>query len=541
MSSRFRIILAALAFVCVGASNACFAQWGQSFMLAANLAISITSSQSPAAQTPGPSAALYANNPYYTCNTNRYVSTTGNSSNNGLTPGSPWDMTTANQADLTASGPGSWCINVAPGVYNTSSIFALTISHGGNAASQTGYVVWRCTSMPFSFSSVGALQGEGSGSACIIRDDVGTDFRNAINLNAAYVMLDGFELDGNNALCVECGGLSIQRGNNTHSLAGLDHHVWLMNSVVHGWGSSGIQLVTIDWAFFLHNAWHDNASRSTFQTSGLSDFNPVGFPVTYTPTAQDLLWHSNTTGLQYHKVYAYNVGYNNFDPQSGSSNSDGEGIILDSWGHSQSGYECTNYSGVICPYTDAALVMGNIMYHNGGFGIETFEWSTPGGALTTAPVTIVNNTVFDNNWDTHNSVTTDRGGMYGNIMMNTRWINNISYAVRGAGVTAGNLSFVGTCDPVACPSPNNVWQSNVSFPAGATDFRNGNTYTTGAPPNNLDGTNPLFVSATPGSLSNNFALQSGSAARGRGQAFDLWQQSGTVDVGACVGSVTHCP
>jgi hypothetical protein len=39
----------------------------------------------------------------------------------------------------------------------------------------------------------------------------------------------------------------------------------------------------------------------------------------------------------------------------------------------------------------------------------------------------------------------------------------------------------------------------------------------------------------------NFALAVGSALIGAGQAFDLWQSGGAVDVGACGSTLTICP
>jgi len=45
----------------------------------------------------------------------------------------------------------------------------------------------------------------------------------------------------------------------------------------------------------------------------------------------------------------------------------------------------------------------------------------------------------------------------------------------------------------------------------------------------------------PGVATPNFALQVGSPAIGFGQAFTLWQQSGSVDAGACVSGLTSCP
>jgi hypothetical protein len=257
-------------------------------------------------------------------------------------------------------------------------------------------------------------------------------------------------------------------------------------------------------------------------------------------------------------VVIYNVGYHNYNPQGPCANtSDGNGILIDDFGHNQSA--CPG-GAVVCPYTGAVLVMGNIMYNNGGVGIGVFSTSTSGSGLT--PVTIVNNTMYSNNWDTFNPATW-RGGGSTNAGKNVHFINNIAVAVRGAGILANNSPFVGQQGFNTCPS-NNTWASNLSAPASQNNFDGGstrrirwyldqveriwkkmaiadcNTYLT---PPNVDTASAGFTNQS--TANPNFALQSGSAAIGIGQAFDLWQQTGTVDAGACPrnapGPVTNCP
>src|SRR5208282_2027472 len=95
-------------------------------------------------QVPGPSAALFAA-PYYSLSGTQYYvnASTGNDSFNGLSPTilsgtvGPW-ATLAHAASVNV-GAGS-VINVAPGTYTSG---PGTITHGGNAANSSGYVVWR--------------------------------------------------------------------------------------------------------------------------------------------------------------------------------------------------------------------------------------------------------------------------------------------------------------------------------------------------------------------------------------------------------------
>jgi hypothetical protein len=477
-----------------------------------------------AAEVPGPSAAFYASHPHYTCVSNFYVAKTGNSRNNGTSPASPWDIVTATGKTL---APGS-CVNLAPGIYNTGAN-NFDIPNGGVAPAAdagfpaTTYVVWRCSVMPFSFSN-GVLQGEGSG--CVLRDTNSGAF-NVLTINAPYVMFDALEFDGNRN---KAQGVCLDNENG----APVAHHVWVFNSDMHGCGQGGIQWNATEFLYVFHNVWHDNSNTNGAAGSGASFYDPVAGP-SYTLINQDNAFHSNTTGLTYHIIVEYNVGYHNICTTCGS-HTDGEGIIFDDWG-------CTQGSGLCSgPYTQPGLAMGNVMYDNGGAGIETFSWADSGGA----PVTVANNTLYDNYRDTRNSGTY-RGNGYLNQTWNVSWFNNIAVAVRGSGILTNNSTFLGRCGEVPpCPSngttsQNNTWQTNLSYPAGDLDFAEGNSYPTTGANANLDGSNPLLTSLTPGSASNNFALKAGSPAIGFGQPFDLWQQSGAVDAGACVSSLLHCP
>jgi hypothetical protein len=481
-------------------------------------------------QVPGPSLALFNNQTYYSCTSNRYVSTTGSSGNNGTSAGTPWDIPTAEAY----AAPAGTCINLATGVYDVGSaaINGMAISHGGTSSSKTGYVVWRCSSMPFSFSG-GVLQGEGSG--CVLKD-VTTSIAYPVTVAAPYLMFDGIEVDGNsnNAtfVCIDNEGA----GNGTQNP---NHHIWFINSDAHHCGLAGLQWNNTDWLFAIHSVWHDNSSTNGILASGVSFYDPVGL-TGYSPTPGNPdYWVSATTGKTYRVIVAYNVGYHNYNPQSGTGNTDGEGFIMDDWGHAQNACPGTG----TCPYDGNALVMGNIFYGNGGAGIEAFSWADT--TTCTCGAAIVNNTTYADTWDTHQTATF-RGSNYSDEGINLLVINNISYAIVGAGILSNNTAFLGQGNSIAS---GNLWQNNIGFPAGQSfQGANGNTFPTGGPPHgNLDGSDPKFVSIAgtmPTVASNpagNFALQGTSPAIGFGQAFDLWQQSGSVDAGACVSSLTTCP
>ena len=484
---------------------------------------------------PGPSPSLFSSQPYYACTNNRYVSVTGSAGNNGLTAGTPWDVNTA----IAYVAPAGTCINFAPGLYAVGT--GLIFTHGGTGPTTTGYVVWRCTSMPFGFSN-GVLQGEGGAGSCHLQGSgvASQGGQVVILINVPWTMVDGFELDGNTA------ALTCFDNENSN---GANHHSWLLNSTLHHCqGQSGVQFNETDWGFFLHNVWHDNANNSApgngidscgCNGSGFTIYQPVVVSGGYTPTAGNPdYWHSVTSGLTYNLVIAYNVGYNNTDGPR--TNTDGEGIIIDSFG-GQSG-------PVVAAYTGSTLVMGNIMYNNGANGISVVFDNAAGATFCGCPKTIVNNTTYAN---AQNSATNANWGA--NLLSNranaTTWINNISYTTstnhqcpENPGGTLPSCSFLtGNSGGTA-----NIFGSNYTYPSG-------NLYINAAPGNagtpdsylltgatkNVDGTNPNFINA---SVANpNFALAVGSALIGAGQAFDLWQSGGAVDVGACGSTLTICP
>lgn len=489
--------------------------------------------------TPGPSLALYnqdgtASSPYYQCGTNFYVTVAGAGSHNGSL-GNEWTFA---QAVASATPTGGSCINVAVGSY---SFTGVTITHGGTTASTTGYVAWRCQTMPFSFSG-GVIQGEHTG--CWLNQPSGSGFNEMIEFGASYVIFDGFELDSTNDVNTVAGFDNELGGSlGSPSNATLYDHIILLNNDVHGFGQSGIQWYNQDWLWVIHNVWHDNAAGPSNSSagSGFSDYDPVT-KTGYSPTTQDQMWNSSTTGIQYHVVLAYNVGYRNYNTYAGST-TDGEGIILDDWGHKQN--TCVGVNGT-CPYINGGLVMGNIMYYNGGNGIETFSWVNSSQA---ASVTVVNNTMYDNQETIgFNSANFGGNGLVNDAFHQT-WLNNIMYSAVGTNPcyspTASGNSTCALLIASTSGTTGNTFQTNVAYNAGtgavvALDSTVDTFPTTGTN-HNLNGTNPSLVSVAAATIGNNFALQAGSAAIGFGQAFDLWQQSGVVDAGACVNSARKCP
>lgn len=497
-------------------------------------------------QTPGPSLALYNARTYYTCQSTIFVSVAG--SGNGTGSSATNAMSFAN-ARANAAGPGT-CFTLATGTYTLPNSDFPT--HGGTSSTMTGYVVWRCSIMPFSFSG-NVLQGENTG--CVFNGVGGPVSAIAVAPNTSFVMFDGIEINCTvNSIGV---GFGIDNGGANAS----SHHIWLLNSDVHHCTQSGVQANNTDWLFFVHNVWHDNAASTGGCGSGLSIFNPAGLP-NYTPTVGNPdYFHSTTMNRTYDIVIDYNYGVRNFNLQSqGCANglpTDGEGIILD-----VSTASCNN--GAVCPFAGNYLVMGNIMYGNSGHGIESFYNFTGGSA--NAHADIINNTVYSNAYlNAQTGISADSAQMVANNTPNGNYWNNIT--ITTTGTQSCNKSPTTYPNSIACtnldssPINTNTWTTNLTAPSGWVSMNTGTTYSLSGANKNIDTNTPGLVSLQPlvttnGTGVSNFALCSAngvpvagctgaSPAVGAGRTFDLWQQSGTVDIGACPvnspGPVTTCP
>jgi hypothetical protein len=362
-------------------------------------------------QSPGPSQTLF-NTPYYTCNTNVYVATTGNDSTGTGTSGNPW-LTLAH-ANSQSPSAGT-CINVAAGTYAA----GVSITHSGNLASSTGYVVYRCQTLNGCTITDPGNNGSGQG------------LHAAFAVQANYVIIDGFFLSASSAIQF---GVGIEVFNGTNNYAAAQHHVWSVNNKITGYGLSGIGWSQGEYFGVIHNLVYGNSANSSCnggpQGSGIAINEP--FPTAgYTPTADD---HSNimigTTGTLVKNWVMWNVAYNNHVAGCGGGGStDGNGITMDTWnwgcytGGSSSG-NC-NTSGA-APYLGGVLEAFNVVYNNGGGGIHNNQ----------APYAIVaNNSCYNNYTDTGfpsvgNLPCIDDNGSWANT-----WINNVSYVPGNANPT----------------------------------------------------------------------------------------------------------
>ncbi|MGA2413910.1 MAG: hypothetical protein ABSF59_05660 [Candidatus Sulfotelmatobacter sp.] len=474
----------------------------------------------PAVELPGPSASLFAN-PFYRCVHNYYVASDGDDSNPG-TQASPW--LTLQNADMAAGGRGAGdCVNVAPGTYAA----GVQPTHGGNLASPTGYVVYRCQTLDGCV--ITASGGNGASGFNISSSGSGPN----------YLVFDGFELAASSKTLYGVGA-EVYFPNGADTGGTTSHHIWIINNIIHGYGQAGVGTGGGEYFYFLHNLAYGNTNAAcSAQGSGLGMVIARAF-AGYTPTAADMAW------APFHNVIAFNVAYDNIIKQCGSAanpyDTDGNGIIIDTFNNA--GSTNVNY-----PYP--TLVANNVAYNNGGKGVHVFRSDF---------VTVANNTAYDNNLDPFNQGI-GRGEIDSFYGENNVIINNIAYAVPATSASDPRCQGVNYTDtpPYPCPlmtnvafdgastpgSVGNVWSNNISF-GGAPPYGwgpDGNIMlapdsincSTGADPNQCN-VDPNFVSVT----GDNFALQPGSPAVGYGES-QVYLPASAKDAGACPSVVGSCP
>ncbi|MBP1807808.1 parallel beta-helix repeat protein, partial [Rubellimicrobium aerolatum] len=327
------------------------------------------------------------------------------------------------------------------------------------------------------------LRAEVEGTA-VIRPPSGSG--NAISVNANYVTVQGFDVQGASADGLEGTGV---------------HHVRVINNTFHGNGESGIQFNGSEFLHIEGNETWGNATSGWF--SGISIY-------------QNRNVSGDTTTTGFRTVIKNNVSHDNVT-KSGA-HTDGNGIIIDD-------FQSTQTSGHPS-YTYPTLVEGNLVYENGGKGIQV-TWSDY--------VTVRNNTAWHNNQDTANTGTW-RGELSNAQSSNNTWVNNIAVAdpsVDGDNTAIDNTSYGGY------RNQNVTWANNLTFngtPGQASVKTDGGNNAPTAAGGNKLGLDPQFVKA--GSdfhlQADSPALDAGSAAHGLA-ATDLDgddRTAGAVDLGA---------
>jgi len=401
------------------------------------------------------------------------------------------------------------------------------------------------------------------------------------------VVVDGFEVDGNNSLqqdgaaniCFNTYDAYNGKGNSATQAGSASHHIWILNNIIHHCNQSGVSLGSKEWYYVLHNTVYHNSFLSGYNGSGISYFviqcieaggtncytsGIVGVPpsgYSYVPSGNDLSPDQPVGYYPFHNVVAWNVAYNNrvtnasglvCNTGGGSAHTDGNGIIMD-----------TFYDGfsITLKYQYQTLVMNNVAYYNGGRGVHTVAGHN---------ITFANNTAYNNNTDTcEQQYQWGTGELYRQNTTNVTFINNLGKAVEGlgwkgsapTGPNACALATTGSTGDTGNSYNNNILSTPESIDAVAPlvhaclDPNDANVFSCS---NNQCHTDPGYVNATPGALGNadgtaptggwvpgnnaNFALQSTSPAINYSQTpLPPWMPSQNTDAGACHHSLITCP
>jgi hypothetical protein len=213
------------------------------------------------------------------------------------------------------------------------------------------------------------------------------------------------------------------------------HHIIFANDVANGCSQSGFAVVNhgsvgVDYFAVLGSIAYNASQGSGTCASGISIYQPV----------------QSDSAAGTHLYVAGNFSYANLEPSqcNGTGPTDGEGIIFDTFDGSQ--------GGLPSPYAAQAVAQNNVVFSNGGKGIEVFN-NAVGSAH--APIYIKQNTVWGDLTDP-----------------NQNWLGCGELALNSAYSTQFTGNLVSTRSALGC-GLNPIYAMAVSV-GNATDQMTGN-------------------------------------------------------------------
>jgi hypothetical protein len=320
-------------------------------------------------------------------------------------------------------------------------------------------------------------------------------------VGASYVVIEGFDVEGSRnevsfeeadrILCDEPDSserVNIAQGNGIDIVAEysdinkISHHIIIRNNRVSNFGSSGIGAQRADYLTIENNVVYDTALYSPYDTSGISLYQMRDLELIPAADAGKTLKNIIRGNISYgnKNLFGFAKGFDGKSCDRSAPITDGNGIIIDDFLNTQNKVPALDKR----PYRGRTLVENNIVYGNGGRGINIYS---------TNHVDVVNNTSYKNGL-----TGTDFSEVSSIDAADVRYLNNVIYALsdRKINSVGGALS-----DAATIRYDNNLVFGGIGF-----DPVSGG--------NNIVGQDPKFANANAA----DFALSEGSPAIDRGVA-----------------------
>ncbi len=397
-----------------------------------------------------------------------YVSPQGDDGNDGLSAATAF-QTIGHAFDTRILNPGDTVL-VGPGLYN---------EHVGIGSAGAPGACITLMGMPGQALPVVAWSDDASATIEIWKPYIRVS-RLAVTHPEPNFNRSATNNTGNSAIDV-WGALATDAGGVWRPVA---HHIQIDNNVAYGAGCGGISLASTDYALIYGNAVYANAFSDPGQCSGISIYEPVAL--------------DSVGGYHLLIVDNYSFSNTNIQPAPGQTHTtDGHGVIIDDSRQTQR-HQPAPPQLPVHAYTGATLIFGNVIYNNGGPGIEIYS---SGG------VDVVNNTVYhDLNDAKLEGYPSNTGGEIDIEYAGHSTVENNIVVAR-----AVNLQVISQYDTQA-DAASNLWTTNMTY---------GGFISRGSPiagnigDNTISGVDPLLLLT--GSNANwTYRLHSNSPARGVG-------------------------